>query len=265
MKAKANVKDNKRDIDIDITIENNLMSKNTYDTKKKKKHSQDKSEPTVAAEPAYNNWNMPREVAEYYGIMASKKMHDLLVRDQPRDLNQYLPPISLYTAPAPQMTPVPTTTPAPQMTPVPTTPPATGTPSVPPPLNVPNPTWGAGAGSAASANPAISTLVPNSPGQNQIEELIEPVFLPGTNPENIPQPVVEYGLDMLEGESEMEFVSMLDPASIAMRNKFIEMILRVDKYPTYKPQMRTIKNWKLGKYIKANRQILWRRIKEGTY
>lgn len=88
---KAKVKGSKKDINIDINIENNLMSKN-------KTISQD-SEPEVPKPQNKLNTKLhkynpelPRMVNDYYGIMASKQLYDITSsRPTPLNLNQYFP------------------------------------------------------------------------------------------------------------------------------------------------------------------------------
>ena len=92
MKAKVN--GSKKDINIDISIENNLMSKNktvapdpesTQDTpiQKLKNSSLHKYNP-----------DLPRMVNEYYGVMASKQLYDFTSsRPAPLNLNQYFPSV----------------------------------------------------------------------------------------------------------------------------------------------------------------------------
>jgi hypothetical protein len=91
---KAKLKETKKDINIDIVIENNLMSKNIFDKPKKKKR------PTRLADPnkdnaksleGTTNQSIPRLMNEYMGIMASRDLYNMnRVEQLPFNLNQYL-------------------------------------------------------------------------------------------------------------------------------------------------------------------------------
>lgn len=76
-----------KNINIDINIENNLMSKN------KIPHNDDnissKNAPTAQHKYVYNP-ELPREVNEYYGIMASKRFYQNTASQQPLNLHQYI-------------------------------------------------------------------------------------------------------------------------------------------------------------------------------
>lgn len=92
---KTKVKETKKDVNIDIKIENNLMSKNKNTTQDEgldvpSKANQFKK-PLSSAAYQYNP-DLPRLVNEYYGVMASKQLYDFTSsRQTPLNLNQYFP------------------------------------------------------------------------------------------------------------------------------------------------------------------------------
>jgi hypothetical protein len=80
-----------KNINIDINIENNLMSKNKI-PKGENDMPSVKNAPTVQHKYMYNP-GLPREVNEYYGIMAAKKFYEntsSISGQNPVNLNNYI-------------------------------------------------------------------------------------------------------------------------------------------------------------------------------
>ena len=91
---KAKLKETKKDINIDIVIENNLMSKNIFDKPKKKKRTTRLADPNkdnAKSLEGTTNQSIPRLMNEYMGIMASRDLYNMnRVEQLPFNLNQYL-------------------------------------------------------------------------------------------------------------------------------------------------------------------------------
>lgn len=83
---KAKMKESKKDINIDIKIENNLMSRNKQIMPENAPAKQNKSKGDVNY--TYNP-SLPPEVNAYYGIMASKKLYEPSPSPNPINLQQY--------------------------------------------------------------------------------------------------------------------------------------------------------------------------------
>ena len=80
-----------KNINIDINIENILMSKNKI-PKGENDMPSNKNAPTVQHKYMYNP-ELPREVNEYYGIMAAKKFYEntsSISGQNPVNLNSYI-------------------------------------------------------------------------------------------------------------------------------------------------------------------------------
>lgn len=94
---KTKVKGNKKDINIDIVIENNLLSKNKMMRPKAQKEVEDKTNPKKAggaSGPSVPpNSNMSRLLSEYYGVMAQRELYRQAQPQTPSfNLQQYITP-----------------------------------------------------------------------------------------------------------------------------------------------------------------------------
>jgi hypothetical protein len=89
---KAKLKETTKDINIDIVIENNLMSKNRFDKPKEKKRPLKPAEDSQKKDlPGTTNQSIPRLLSEYYGVMAQRDLYNMnRVQQMPFNLNQFL-------------------------------------------------------------------------------------------------------------------------------------------------------------------------------
>jgi len=89
---KAKLKETTKDINIDIVIENNLMSKNRFDKPKEKKRPLKPADDSKKKDlPGTTNQSIPRLLNEYYGVMAQRDLYNMnRVQQMPFNLNQFL-------------------------------------------------------------------------------------------------------------------------------------------------------------------------------
>lgn len=78
-----------KDINIDINIENNLMSKNKTHQNDDKEEKQ-KGRPQISTKEYIYNPELPRMINDYFGLMASKQPYSISGRPQPFNINDYL-------------------------------------------------------------------------------------------------------------------------------------------------------------------------------
>jgi hypothetical protein len=147
---KTKVHGDKDKINIDINIENNLMSKNPYKTTEDKMATQaTQRQQQTKLTPNHYQYNpeLPKLVNEYLGIMAYKNLFNTNDFQQPRDLGTHLTnlthaPSTVAAAPTPPtVAPAPTTPVAhaapSTVAPAPTTPIASPPPSPHPSMGFP--------------------------------------------------------------------------------------------------------------------------------
>ena len=91
-----------KDVHININIENNLMSKNKQVEQPNTSNIQKPAQKPQITHGGYHLYNpdLPREVNDFYGIMAAKQMHKLSGRNQPLNLSNVLPQIPQTVQPA---------------------------------------------------------------------------------------------------------------------------------------------------------------------
>ena len=91
---KAKVKESRKDINIDIVIENNLLSKNKMLPPVDESNDNTKPEEARPAVKKTLNDNTSRLLSDYYGIIAARNLYNEN-RSQPFNLNQYFQPHNL--------------------------------------------------------------------------------------------------------------------------------------------------------------------------
>ena len=290
---KAKVRETKKDINIDIQIENNLMSKNKYNTPPREDNKFKKKPNEGGGGGGGYDPSLPAEVNAYYGLMAAKNLYETSAKPTRPDLSAALAlpapaavaalpapaPMGLLTAPPVPGTPAPGAHGAPPGTPAPGAPPGTPMPS--------------GMGGASSFGfPSMtgmgtmlgaSTTMPGTPGMSGIphaddtnDPLLDPDFdftdtnlsLIDTVKASIPDlgPVdVQFGLEIFDDVQDAKYNNILgsaDDDNMKKRNLYIR---KIERFPMYRPRYSTIKKFFLGKHVKNNLYGVWNEIRNGTY
>ena len=290
---KAKVKESKKDINIDIKIENNLMSKNKNGIKSEKESEQD-AEAGIESQGFAYDPNLPREVNEYYGIMAAKRLYETTAQPQPVNVSTFLTtpdyssilsglsannsmaapprPVNNSTTAAPSTsTAAPSTsTAAPQNTSTTAGPPSTPTP-VPRPSMLPSFLFGTGAG-AADTMPSPIPPVQNTTNLDFEEN---PDVLAALNETNYKAPeidaeiddaVIENGLKVFSAEQETDYAARVKAKNYNDWYRREEMIKKLEnRNVPYRIYISTIEKWNLGYHVKTLRPEIWARIKGGTW
>ena len=90
---KAKIKETKKDINIDIVIENNVLSKNKYNIPKKQNDDNIIKKKPASTLTGNDSSSVPKLVSEYLGIMASRDLYNMnRVQQPPFNFQQFLPP-----------------------------------------------------------------------------------------------------------------------------------------------------------------------------
>lgn len=279
---KSGVKETKKDINIDINIENNLMSKNKQTLPK---NDASKKAPENIQHKYVYNPELPREVNEYYGIMASKRLYESSASPNPIHLQQYFQPPVNPTAVAPTGTTAVAPT---SVSSVSSTPPPVAPITVPAPMSS---LYGPPSPSTTSTGfPHISTSMSHHPSLPAVSEIVpvdphddphddQPDDVTADNAEEfslMPEPHVSTqedpdfgeiqqtaGYEILTPEQDQTYKQKLTPVEKGNRKRMINDIMNIGK--PLRVKKATIRQWKLGNYIMEHRPDKWEAILSGTY
>lgn len=230
-----------KDVHININIENNLMSKNKQVEQPNTSNIQKPAQKPQITHGGYHLYNpdLPREVNDFYGIMAAKQMHKLSGRNQPLNLSNVLPQIPQTVQPA-------------------DTPPA-DTPVYTPMENSEN--GEEDVEDVPADEDVFESSFVNQPAEVEPENSYN--FEPSGSIETIELNHEKYSV--FNDEQEEEYNNILYDKNKTKFNTRKNIVKRLQQNQSYKPQLNSILEKNLLGVLKKYRRDLYNKIIDGIY
>ena len=295
---KTKIRETKKDINIDIQIENNLLSKNKYnDSNVPPPQQAAKKKGPYVNHPFYNQYNpqLGSAVNDFLGIMAAKSLYSLSDRSQPFSIQNILPPVQPTQEELVAATKSVPSTPIQNRTPNKNMPPSagrgmslgfpqTGLTRMPDVSNF-RETSRRFSGIPSGRGSILSAI--DQEDDDGFESAEDPPFIEddedgeAVNPfdqndlqnvsmslhESMGEIQTEFGIEVLTDEQENVFNTQLlrlaekkQSTAYKNRNVIIAKIMDLQSHKDYRPRLKTIIDQKLGNYVKQYRPEYWEEL-----